>query len=105
MDQKMIWLTPYSEAANRQVTEFSLTSLKKTQFGGEPCFDLIDLLGHTYIQKCEHPYVHLLIKSGILIFFSEKSVKMPPKHAACAVSNAIKKALAKTDYKCLGSGI
>lgn len=30
---------------------------------------------------------------------------MPPKHAACAVSNAIKKALAHTDYKCLGSGI
>jgi len=29
---------------------------------------------------------------------------MPPKHAVCAVSNAIKKALAHTDYKCLGSG-
>ena len=37
------------EAANRQVIEFSLTILKKKQFGGEPCFDLMDLLGHTYI--------------------------------------------------------
>ena len=59
---------------------------------------------HLYLEMwtpiCASSYKELVFR-----FLQVKISKMPPKHAACAVSNAIKKALAKTDYKCLGSGM
>lgn len=91
------------EAANGQVIEFSLTILRKTVWRGAIWSDG-PARTHLYLEMwtpiCASSYKKLVFR-----FLLVKISKMPPKHAACAVSNAIKKALAKTDYKCLGSGI
>ena len=91
------------EAANGQVIEFSLTILRKTVWRGAIWSDG-PARTHLYLEMwtpiCASSYKKLVFR-----FLPVKISKMPPKHAACAVSNAIKKALANTDYKCLGSGM